>query len=330
MIKILGIESSCDETAVAIVADGHQIFANVVSSQIDTHALFGGVVPEVASRLHVQAIGIVLKQALLKAGFSLSEMDAIAVTQGPGLAGCLHIGVQAAKTLSWITGKPLVGVQHILAHIIANRLEQPLQFPLLALVVSGGHSELIYMESPLTYRYLGGTQDDAAGEAFDKSARVLGLPYPGGVSIDKKAKQGTPRYPLPKVHTEKPLDFSFSGIKTAMINLVNQKKQQGTLVIADAAASIQKAIVDQLLEKTRTALEQVAVKQVVLAGGVAANSELRERFAVELAAAGVEVVLPPLYCCTDNAAMVAAAAYDKYLAGDFADLSMAADPSYEL
>lgn len=331
-ITILAIETSCDETAVAIVKNGKEILSNMVSSQIDVHTLFGGVVPEIASRIHVENISVVLEEALAKASCTMEDIDAIAFTQGPGLVGCLHIGVQAAKTLAWMYQKPLIPVQHIMGHILANQFVTELKYPVLALVVSGGHTELVLMSNESDYELLGSTQDDAIGEAFDKVARVMGLPYPGGVAIDKLSQQGKKKYSLPIPKSEEKYDFSFSGLKSAVLQLVAREEKQGRAIIPeDLAYSFQDIAVQQLLNKTILAVEEFKPKHVVLAGGVAANSYLRKRIQEEMEQfKDVELTIPPMYCCTDNAAMIGAAAYPLYLEEKFADLTIGANPGLEL
>jgi len=330
--RILAIESSCDETAVAIVEDGKELISNIVSSQINVHSKFGGVIPEVASRIHVENITVVLDEALQKAGLTMEDIDAIAVTHGPGLVGSLHIGIQAAKALAWYYDKPLVPVHHIAGHIYANRFADELHYPLLALVVSGGHTELVYLKSEYSFEILGTTQDDAIGEAYDKVARVLGLPYPGGPAIDQLAKSGVKHYRLPKVKTENELDFSFSGLKSAVLQLVSkQTKIKEEIVPEDLAYAFQEAALDELIQKTKAALTRYDVKHFVLAGGVAANSRLRER--VNLLKEDfpeLTITIPPMWCCTDNAAMIAMAGTLAYHAGHRADLSLSADPGLEL
>lgn len=331
---ILAVESSCDETAVAIVADGKEILSNVVATQIDVHKDFGGVIPEVASRIHVENISMVIEEALTKAHVDMEDIDAVAVTQGPGLVGCLHIGVQAAKTLAWAFHKPLVPVHHIAGHIYANRLITDLVFPLLALVVSGGHTELVYMKDEWSFEILGTTQDDAIGEAGDKVGRVLGLPYPGGVYVDKLAKEGKPVYTtLARPKTENPMDFSFSGLKSSVLQFIDRCERKGeTFHPADLAASYQETAFGALLERARYALKEYQPKQMVLAGGVAANSCLRDKVEHGLAQEFPEVdfVIPPLSCCTDNAAMIAVAGYIAYQHGVRGDFSLTADPGIDL
>ncbi|MBS7531523.1 tRNA (adenosine(37)-N6)-threonylcarbamoyltransferase complex transferase subunit TsaD [Hazenella sp. IB182353] len=331
-IRVLGIETSCDETSVAVVEAGTRIRSNIVSSQIDVHQKFGGVVPEVASRRHVERMTIIIEKALAEARIDMQDIDAIAVTQGPGLVGALLIGVTAAKSLSYATGIPLVGVHHIAGHIYANHLIQPLTFPLVALVVSGGHTELIYMEKHNQYQRLGKTRDDAAGEAFDKVARLLNLPYPGGPQIDRLAVHGSPTYDLPRAWLgSNSLDFSFSGLKSAVMNLIhNARQREEELVTANIAASFQQAVLDVLIEKTMLAVKQTGVKNLLLAGGVSANTGLRVGLQKRAADGHIHLHIPPLELCTDNAAMIAAAGTYQYLAKDFAGLDMNAEPNLAL
>jgi N6-L-threonylcarbamoyladenine synthase len=330
---ILGIETSCDETAVAVVKNGREILSNVVASQIESHKRFGGVVPEIASRHHVEQITIVLEEALKQAGISYDDIDAIAVTEGPGLVGALLIGVNAAKAISFAHGIPLVGVHHIAGHIYANRLLTELKFPLISLVVSGGHTELVYMEEHGSFKVLGETRDDAAGEAYDKVARTLDLPYPGGPHIDRLAHEGEPTISLPRAWLEEgSYDFSFSGLKSAVINTLHNAVQRGENINpADLAASFQESVVDVLVTKTVQAAQEYDVKQVLLAGGVAANKGLRTRLeAAFQPLSHIELVIPPLKLCTDNAAMIAAAGSIFFEKGKRSDLKMNANPGLEL
>ena len=330
---ILAIESSCDETAVAIVKNGKEVMANVVATQIDVHKDFGGVIPEVASRIHVENISMVIEEALKKAQMQVEDMDAIAVTQGPGLVGCLHVGVQAAKTLAWAFQKPLVPVHHIAGHIYANALIADLKFPLIAIVVSGGHTELVYMKDEWSFEILGTTQDDAIGEAGDKVGRVLGLPYPGGVYVDKLAKEGKPVYALAKPKTENELDFSFSGLKSSVLQFIDRSKRKGEpFVPADLAASYQETAFEALLSRARKAIETYHPVQMVLAGGVAANSCLRQKVSEDLTNEypEVEFIIPPLSCCTDNAAMIAVAGTIAYHHGVRGSFDLTANPGIDL
>ncbi|HIR15308.1 MAG TPA: tRNA (adenosine(37)-N6)-threonylcarbamoyltransferase complex transferase subunit TsaD [Candidatus Onthosoma merdavium] len=330
---IFALESSCDETAAAIVKNGCVILANVVATQIDVHKDFGGVIPEVASRIHVENISMVIAEALKQADMTMEEMDAIAITQGPGLIGSLHVGVQAAKTLAYAFDKPLVPVHHIAGHIYANRLVEELHFPLLALVVSGGHTELVYMEDDFTFEILGTTQDDAIGEAYDKVARVMGLGYPGGPKIDRLAKSGEAIYRLPLPKTAGELDFSFSGLKSGVLQFIDRCKRQGVAYEeANLAASFQETALTQLLQKLEKAIKLKRPKQVVLAGGVAANSRLRERMTqmMEEQFPDCAYIIPPLSCCTDNAAMIAVAGTAAYLHQVRGEMDLTADPSMDL
>lgn len=333
MSKILAIESSCDETAAAIIEDGKKIIANVVATQIDVHKKYGGVIPEVASRIHIENITMVIQECMEKANMTIDEVDAIGITQGPGLIGSLHVGVQAAKTLAWAFNKPLVPVHHIAGHIYANNLVADMQFPLMALVVSGGHTELVYMKDEWSFEVIGTTQDDAIGEAFDKVGRVLNLPYPGGVYIDKLAKEGKNIYKLPKPKPENELDFSFSGLKSGVLQFIKRcERNNETFKPEDLACSFQETAIACLLERTDKALAAHEVKQLVLAGGVAANSCLRLRVKelVETKHPAVECIIPPLSCCTDNAAMIGVAASVAYRHGVRADASLSADPALDL
>ena len=330
---ILGIETSCDETAVAIVKNGTEIIANVVASQIESHKRFGGVVPEIASRHHVEAITVVLEEALETAGLTYEEIDAIAVTEGPGLVGALLIGVNAAKAVAFAHDIPLVGVHHIAGHIYANRLVEEMKFPLLSLVVSGGHTELVYMEEHGVFKVLGETRDDAAGEAYDKVARTLNLPYPGGPHIDRLAHEGKATIKLPRAWLEEgSYDFSFSGLKSAVINTVHNSEQRGEPIVPeDLAASFQSSVIDVLVTKTVRAAEEYHVKQVLLAGGVAANKGLRtalqEAFKDQ---STIDLVIPPLALCTDNAAMIAAVGSVLFEKGRRAGYEMNANPGLDL
>lgn len=321
---ILGIETSCDETAASIVKNGKEIVANVVASQIESHKRFGGVVPEIASRHHVEQMTIVLEEVMTQTNMTFQDLDAIAVTEGPGLVGALLIGVNAAKALSFAHQIPLVGVHHIAGHIYANQLVGELVFPCLALVVSGGHTELVLMKEHGSFEVIGETLDDAAGEAYDKVARTMGLPYPGGPHIDRLAHEGEPTIKLPRAWLEEgSYHFSFSGLKSAVINTLHNASQKGkTIAPEDLAASFQESVIEVLVGKTLKAAEAYGVKQVVLAGGVAANKGLREALTSAFAKLPeVNVMIPPLSLCTDNAAMIAAAgtiAFEKGIRGDMA------------
>ena len=323
-IIICAFETSCDETAVAFIKNGNEVLSNVVSSQIDIHQRFKGVMPEIASRLHVEQISIVIKEACEKANISWDDVNAIAFTQGPGLVGSLHTGALAAKTLSWYFDKPLIPIHHIVGHIYANAFVDQLEFPLLSLVVSGGHTELVYMRHHFDFTVLGNTLDDAVGESYDKVGRMLDLPYPGGPVIDRLAKSGKPDYTLPHVKTKNSLDFSFSGLKSAVYNLQSKLKRQNVEInIEDMAYAFQETALGQLIEKTRNAIEQFDINHVVLAGGVAANSRLREKLTNLMNEyPDIKLTIPPMWCCTDNAAMIGAAAMIAYDKGIFTDLSV--------
>lgn len=329
---VLGIETSCDETAAAVVRGGVEILSNVVASQMDSHKRFGGVVPEVASRHHVEQITFIIEEALADAGVKASDLDAVAVTQGPGLVGALLIGVNAAKAFAFAHNLPLIPVHHIAGHIYANRLIRQLEFPLLSLVVSGGHTELIYMEEHGTYEVIGETRDDAAGEAYDKVARTLGFPYPGGPHLDELAARAEKAIEFPRAWLEEgSYDFSFSGLKSAVINTLHNAEQRGETISKDeVAAGFQESVVDVLVTKTVRAAKAYDVEQVLVAGGVAANRGLRDRLAREFSQPGTELLIPPLKLCTDNAAMIAAAGTIEYEKGKRADLRLNADPGLDL
>jgi N6-L-threonylcarbamoyladenine synthase len=335
MIKdelILAIETSCDETAVAIVKNGTELLANVVASQIESHKRFGGVVPEVASRHHVEEITVVIEEALNQAELEPGDLTAVAVTEGPGLVGALLIGVNAAKAFAFAHGLPLVPVHHIAGHIYANRLVKEMTFPLLSLIVSGGHTELVLMEEHGTFKVIGETRDDAAGEAYDKVARTLNMPYPGGPHIDKLAQEGEANIDLPRAWLEpNSLDFSFSGLKSAVINTVHNATQRGEVIKPeDLAASFQASVVDVLVEKTYRAAEQYNVKQVLLAGGVAANKGLRHMLENRFNGTKYDLVIPPLHLCTDNAAMIGAAGSVAYQKGTRGDMALNGVPGLDL
>ncbi|WP_416730255.1 tRNA (adenosine(37)-N6)-threonylcarbamoyltransferase complex transferase subunit TsaD [Fictibacillus sp. JL2B1089] len=335
MIKdelILAIETSCDETAVAIVKNGTELLANVVASQIESHKRFGGVVPEVASRHHVEEITVVIEEALNQAELEPEDLTAVAVTEGPGLVGALLIGVNAAKAFAFAHSLPLVPVHHIAGHIYANRLVKEMTFPLLSLIVSGGHTELVLMEEHGTFKVIGETRDDAAGEAYDKVARTLNMPYPGGPHIDKLAQEGEANIDLPRAWLEpNSLDFSFSGLKSAVINTVHNATQRGEVIKPeDLAASFQASVVDVLVEKTYRAAEQYNVKQVLLAGGVAANKGLRHMLENRFNGTKYDLVIPPLHLCTDNAAMIGAAGSVAYQKGTRGDMALNGVPGLDL
>ena len=329
-ICILAIETSCDETAAAVIRNGREILSNVIYSQIDLHTEYGGVVPEIASRAHIEKINPVVRKALKDAGMRGEDVDAVAVTCGPGLVGPLLVGVSEAKALAYGFGKPLIGVHHIKGHIAANYLAHPeLTPPFLCLVVSGGHTHLVMVEDYDKFDVLGRTVDDAAGEAFDKVARAVGLGYPGGPKIDNAAREGDPEayhFPKAKVNKEE-YSFSFSGLKSCVLNMLNSAKMSGEEIrVPDLAASFQKAVVDVLCDHFLEALAATGAKSAALAGGVASNSALREEMRRRCAEIGVPLYVPPPILCTDNAAMIGAAAYPEYLAGRFSDLSLNADP----
>jgi N6-L-threonylcarbamoyladenine synthase len=326
---ILGIESSCDETAAAVVVGGHEVRSSVVSSQIDLHARFGGVVPEVASRAHVERIVPVIVEAMGEAGIEGRDLDAVAATYGPGLVGALLVGVSAAKALALVWDVPFVAVNHLEGHLVASFLEDPdLELPVVVLLVSGGHTMLVALEAPTQYRVLGATLDDAAGEAFDKVARYLGLGYPGGPAIDRLSAEGDPTaIRFPRAMRGDSLDFSFSGLKTSVVNHVRKHPEVRT---ADVAASFQAAAVDVLVDKARRAAEQVGAKGICLGGGVAANSLLRDRIAAACAEDGLRAFLPSRALCTDNAAMIAAAAWHRLGATGPSPLSTGALPGLGL
>ena len=328
---IFAIESSCDETAAAIVKNGHEVISSTVATQIETHALFGGVVPEIASRKHIENITIVLEKTLKDANMTMEEMDAIAVTYGPGLIGSLLVGLQAAKTLAFIYNKPLVPVHHIAGHIYANNIEKSMEFPLIALVVSGGHTELVYMKEDYSFEFLGGTLDDAVGEAYDKVARVIGLPYPGGPAIDKLAHIGADTYNLPLPLDDDTYNFSFSGLKSAVININHNELARGNEIRKeDLACSFQNRVVDILVKKTMRALKEKNVHNLIVAGGVAANKGLREKLTELCQKENVNLTVPSLKYCTDNAAMIGAAGYFAYKLGRIADLNLNATATDKL
>ncbi|MDC3414231.1 tRNA (adenosine(37)-N6)-threonylcarbamoyltransferase complex transferase subunit TsaD [Terrihalobacillus insolitus] len=329
---ILAVETSCDETAAAIVKNGREIISNVVASQIESHKRFGGVVPEIASRHHVEQITIVLEETINQAKLSFDDIDAIAVTEGPGLVGALLIGVNAAKALAYAKQKPLIGVHHIAGHIYANQLEKEFIFPLLSLVVSGGHTELILMKEHGSFEVIGETRDDAAGEAYDKVARTLKLPYPGGPHIDRLAADGEALIDFPRAWLEDgSYDFSFSGLKSAVINkLHNAEQRNQVLKREDVAASFQASVVDVLTTKTYKAAREFGVKQVIVAGGVAANKGLRAALSTKFMDEDTELLIPPLSLCTDNAAMIAAAGSVAFEQGHRAGWNLNANPGLDI
>lgn len=333
-LLILGVETSCDETSAAVLRNGKELLSHIISSQISTHQKYGGVVPEIASREHLLHFKGVVRQALAEAGAEFSDLSAIAVTYGPGLVGSLLVGVAGAKAMAYAAGVPLLGINHLEGHIYANFLHTPdLEFPLLALLVSGGHTHLVYFKEHGHYQVLGHTRDDAAGEALDKIARALGLGYPGGPQIQKIALQGDPKaFDFPRAMLEPgSLDFSFSGMKSAVLNTLNSARMKGEeLSVPDLAASFQEAVVDVLIRKTLRALDQTGAKTLVLAGGVAANTLLRERLTAQLQPMGVRFSYPPPILCTDNGAMIATAGYYRYLAGEYASWKLNAVPGLNL
>jgi N6-L-threonylcarbamoyladenine synthase len=330
-MKILAIESSCDETSMSIIEDGIKDLSTVILSQIDIHKLYGGVVPEIASRKHVESVTIVLEETLKKASLTMDDIDAIAVTYGPGLIGSLLIGVMCAKTLAYIYNKPLIPVHHIAGHIYANNLVKRLEFPLIALVISGGHTDLIYMDKDYSFEKIGGTLDDATGECYDKVARVLGIPYPGGPSIDKLASLGNDTYDLPIPLNDESYNFSFSGLKSAVINLSHNELQRGNIIRKeDFACSFQKRVVDILTKKTMRAVKEYNVKNLIVAGGVSANSGIRKSLEKECAKNNINLTVPPILYCTDNAAMIGSAGYYAYQKGKIADLNLNAKATSNL
>ena len=332
-IYILGIESSCDETAAAVVKNGREVLSNIISSQIVIHRKFGGVVPEIASRKHIENIMPVIDAALKEAQVSLEQIDAVAVTYGPGLVGALLVGLSAAKSLAWATGKPLIGVNHLEGHVFANFLaDEELKPPFMALVVSGGHTALLKVTGYNSFELLGQTRDDAAGEAFDKIARVMGLPYPGGPEIERLALNGNDEamhFPLAKL--DKPYEFSFSGLKSAVINYLHNQEQAGREVnYADVAASFQKAVVDALVKQAVLAMQATGYQKIVLAGGVSANKTLQNTLAAAMEGIGAELVHPTPILCTDNAVMIACRGHFMYQAGLKSPLDLNANPSLKL
>lgn len=331
---ILAIESSCDETAASVIKNGRTVLSNIISSQIELHKLYGGVVPEIASRKHIEKINQVIEEALSEAQVSLDDLDAIAVTYGPGLVGALLVGVAEAKAISYAKGLPLVGVHHIEGHISANYIENPdLKPPFLCLVVSGGHTHLVMVKAYGEYEIIGRTRDDAAGEAFDKVARAIGLGYPGGPKIDALSREGNPEaIAFPRAHIEdNPYDFSFSGLKSAVLNHLNGCRMKGeSIVEADIAASFQKAVIDVLVEHSMRAIEEFGVKSFAIAGGVASNSSLRSAMREACREAGVSFYHPSPIFCTDNAAMIGVAGYYEYVKGTRHGLDLNAVPNLKL
>ena len=332
-VVCLAIETSCDETSMSIIKNGSEEIATVVFTQIDIHKKFGGVVPEIASRSHIESITIVLDELFEKAKMTIDDIDIIGVTYGPGLIGSLLIGLQAAKTIAMLTGKPLIPVHHIAGHIYANNLENRLQFPLIALVVSGGHTELIYMKEDYSFERIGGTLDDAVGEAYDKVAKILELDYPGGPLVDALSIKGKDTYDLPYPLDDKSYNFSFSGIKSAVVNIVhNEKQRKKEIRVEDMCTSFQNRVVEVITKKTMRPLKEYKVKNLIIAGGVAANNGLRNKFATLCKEEKINLSIPKIKYCTDNAAMIGAAAYYAYKKGIVADLelnAMATDTLYK-
>lgn len=331
MAKILAIESSCDETAASVIDNG-KLLSNIVSTQIDVHRKYGGVMPEIASRLHAENISVVIKEAMEVAKLNFEDLDAVAVTRGPGLIGALHVGLQAAKTIAMLYKIPLIPVHHLAGHIYANEYVSEFKFPMLAVVVSGGNTELVLMRDHLDFEIIAKTRDDAIGECYDKVARVLGLPYPGGIPIDKLAKVGKHTYDLPTpLRGERTLDLSYSGLKTNVINLVHNLEQKGEKVnVEDMCKSFQDVAVGLVIDRTIKVIKDHKVNQVILAGGVSANSYLREQMTLEMNRLGVEINIPPMWCCTDNAAMIAKVAERLYDLKVFAPLDLSVDPNWEI
>lgn len=330
-VYILGIESSCDETSCSIVKNGCEEVNTVILSQIDIHTLYGGVVPEIASRNHVKDITFVIDKCLKESGLSMNGIDAIAVTYGPGLIGSLLVGLEAAKTLAYVNNKPLIKVHHIMGHIYANNIEKKMEFPLISLVISGGHTNLIYMDKHLSFKEIGGTLDDAVGECYDKVARIMDIGYPGGPKVDRLAKEGKLTYDLPIPLNDDSFNFSFSGLKSAVINLVHNETQRGNAIRKeDLCASFQDKVVKSLTNKTISALKKYNVNNLILAGGVAANSGIREEFTNLAKENNFNFSYPSMKYCTDNATMIATAGYFLYMNNSFANLDLNAVSSEKL
>ncbi|MFX3636176.1 MAG: tRNA (adenosine(37)-N6)-threonylcarbamoyltransferase complex transferase subunit TsaD [Candidatus Pristimantibacillus sp.] len=329
---ILAIETSCDETSVAVVRGGKHIMSNVISSQIEVHQRFGGVVPEIASRKHVEVITLMIEQALEESGYTLRDISAVAVTQGPGLVGALLVGIVAAKSLAMALDVPLIGTHHIAGHIYANQLVHDLEYPCMALVVSGGHTELVLLENEGSFRMIGRTRDDAVGEAYDKVARSLKFPYPGGPHIDRLAIEAEESIKLPRAWLEQgSYDFSFSGLKSAVLAVINQANMKGeTLNTAALARGFQESVIEVLVEKAIRAVHAYDAKQLLLCGGVAANRGLRAALTDRCAKESVPLLIPPGQLCTDNAAMIGAAAHLKWQRGEYTSLDMKAEPNFSL
>lgn len=330
---ILGIESSCDEMSASIIKNGCEEIKTIILSQMDIHKKYGGVVPEIASRCHIESATMVLEELFTGINLTMDDIDAIAVTYGPGLIGSLLIGLQIAKTLSFVYNKPLVPVHHIAGHIYANNLVKKFNFPLIALVVSGGHTDLIYMKEDYNFKKIGGTLDDAVGECYDKVARVMGLTYPGGPLVDKYAHMGKPTYKLPTPLDDDTYNFSFSGLKSAVINLIHNEEQRGNKInVENLSASFQEDVVNIITKKTMKALKEFDVKNLIICGGVAANKGLRDKFETLCNENGIDLTVPPIKYCTDNAAMIASSGYFAYKKNIVADLSlnaMATDSLYD-
>lgn len=332
-IKVLAIETSCDETSAAVVQNGREVLSNIISTQIDLHEKYGGVVPEIASRMHVEKINLVIEEALQAAGVSLDDIDVVGVTYGPGLVGALLVGVVAAKAIAFAKDKPLVGVHHIEGHIAANYISHPdLEPPFLCLVVSGGHTHLVYVEDYTTYEIIGRTRDDAAGEAYDKVARAIGLTYPGGPKVDKLAKEGNKdAIKFPRAMLDDGYDFSFSGVKSAVLNYVNGCKMKGEEInVKDVAAAFQSSVIDVLVSKTTSLAKEKSITKIGLAGGVAANAGLREAMSEACDKNHMKLYYPELILCTDNAAMIGCGAYYEYLKGSRAGMNLNAVPNLPL
>ncbi len=330
-IYILAVESSCDETSVSIIKNGHDDIATVINSQIDVHTKYGGVVPEVASRLHLENITMVIDECLNKANMKLEDIDAFACTYGPGLLGSLLVGVEATKVLSFVYNKPLIAVNHMMGHICANMIGNDLNFPVISLVISGGHTDLILMENESSFKYLGQTLDDAIGEAYDKVARILNLPYPGGPNVEKYASQGEDTYNMPKILNDDTFNFSFSGIKSHVNNLYHNANQRNESVNKyNLACSFQNCVTNHLVDKTKKALEKYNLKTLLISGGVASNSFIRNSLKKVCDELNVDMIVPPKIYCTDNAAMIGAAAYILYKNNKFADLSLNAKSNIKL
>lgn len=328
---IMAFESSCDETSVSIIKDGVTEVATSLVTQMYTHANYGGVVPEIASRMHVESITLVIDDVLKKANMKMEDIDAFAVAYGPGLIGSLLVGLLAAKTCAFVYNKPLIKVNHMAGHIYANNLVKRLEFPLVALVVSGGHTDLYYMDKDYSFNRIGGTLDDAVGEAYDKVARILGIPYPGGPGVDKLAFEGKDTYDLPIPLDDESYNFSFSGLKSAVMNLKHNEEQRGNTIIKEnLACSFQNRVINILVKKTMKALKENNCKRLIIAGGVSANKGLREAFSKVCLENDIELIVPAMKFCTDNGAMIGAAAYYAYQKGDIADLSLNADSGLRL